>query len=203
MQTLPQIPPRTVCMGVFRLEPVLSRTSTCISGLSQLLHLTRSLNSKVEDIWYRSSLRENLIAEALRYGTRCQGITQFYLPRPHVCVYPRTERNDQDLCRCIPTPPRRDRRLSKLANSDVILTLTESRKSTAGQFLPNKLAPRQPPTILSLTLLLHLTLTLTPTPTHSITKSFKENLGLSLAKRGRLHTSCSELRAAFSCVAWR
>jgi len=34
---------------------------------------------KVEDTYYSASLWGNLITEALRYGTRCLGITQFYL----------------------------------------------------------------------------------------------------------------------------
>jgi len=37
-------------------------------------------HADVDDTWYSSSLWANPITEALRYGTRCQGITQFYLP---------------------------------------------------------------------------------------------------------------------------
>jgi len=38
------------------------------------------VKAEVEDTRYSASSSENLITEALGYGTCCQGITQFYLP---------------------------------------------------------------------------------------------------------------------------
>jgi len=52
-------------------------------SLSWLRH-NSAVNVKVADAWYSTSSWGNPITEALRYGTRCQGITQFYLPPTHL-----------------------------------------------------------------------------------------------------------------------
>jgi len=61
---------------------------------------------KVEDTWYSASLWSNVIlpiTEALGYGSRCQGITQFYLPPTRLC---RNEMNYTCFCLSsrLPTP---------------------------------------------------------------------------------------------------
>jgi len=55
--------------------PRSSATIVCISCIR---------HSLIMNIWYSASLRGNLITEALRCGTRCRRISQFYLPPTHL-----------------------------------------------------------------------------------------------------------------------
>jgi len=44
------------------------------------MYTTVKVKVKVGDTWYSASLWASPITKALRYGTRCQEIAQFYLP---------------------------------------------------------------------------------------------------------------------------